>query len=233
MSQTMKKLFFFPIVCLLFAACQSGKFGKTEQTAVAGTVLGAGLGAIIGHRSGKSGAGVAIGSAAGALAGGLLGNRIEANEKQIDQRELQLNRQQQEIEENRRIISELRRRGADVRGTDRGVIVNLPDVLFDYDKYSLRKDAIFNVSEIANVIKQYPERRIAVEGHTDSTGTMEYNQGLSERRAYAVADELVATGVSRRRIGAHGYGESDPIATNRTSDGRQRNRRVEVIILNK
>lgn len=206
--------------------------GGTETGALTGGALGAGLGAIIGHETGHTGGGVAIGSAVGALAGGLMGNQIDKQNEEFDRRDEQIALQDARIRENQALIEELKRRGADVRSTDRGVVVNLPDVLFQFDSHQLRNDAFRAVGEIAKVVQDYPERKISVEGHTDSVGTIKYNQRLSEARARSVADELVAQGVSRRRIATYGYGESDPISSNRTEAGRSRNRRVEVIIMN-
>ena len=229
----MRGLFFFLVLIGVLGGCQNGQFGQTGQGAVAGTALGAGLGAIIGHEVGSTGAGVAIGSAAGLLAGGLLGNEFEQTDQELSKRDARLQQQQQQLEENRKLIEQLRSRGADVRSTDRGVVVNLPDVLFDFDKARLTNSARATVRQIAEVIKETPGRDIYVEGHTDSSGTIVYNQRLSEDRAWSVADELAASGVERGRLFTKGYGEGDPIATNNTESGRARNRRVEVIIANR
>lgn len=217
---------------LVFGACQNTQLGGTETGALTGGALGAGLGAIIGHETGHTGGGVAIGSAVGALAGGLVGNQIDKQNDQLNRRDEQIALQDARIQENQRMIDELKRRGADVRRSERGVVVNLPDVLFEFDSHRLRSDAVRAVKEIATVVQDYPDRKISVEGHTDSVGTIKYNQKLSEARSRSVADELVAQGVSRRRLNTYGFGESDPISSNRTDIGRSRNRRVEVIILN-
>ena len=216
----------------LLCGCQNGQFGATEQGALAGTALGAGLGAIVGHETGHTGAGIAIGSAAGLLAGGLLGRQADRTNTEIRSRDERISEQDRILEENRRIIDELRRRGADVRSTERGVVVNLPDVLFQFDSAALTNDARRTVGEIAQVVADTVDRSIAVEGHTDAVGTIDYNQRLSESRARSVADALVNNGVSQRRIRIRGYGETDPIASNSSETGRRRNRRVEVIIEN-
>ena len=218
--------------CLLLVACQGQEMKSREKGALAGGALGAGLGAIIGNQTGSTGAGIAIGSAVGALAGGVVGNEIDNQNNQLDEREARLAANQRAIEENKRIIEELKRKGADVRVTDRGVVVNLPDVLFEFGKAELKVDALRATRQIADVVKQYPQRRLSVEGHTDSIGTIQYNQRLSENRARSVVNELVAQGVSRGRVETRGFGESDPIASNRTEAGRARNRRVEVIVEN-
>lgn len=220
------------VLLVSLTACEGQRFGAREKGALGGGAIGAGLGAIVGNQTGNTGAGIAIGSAVGAITGGLIGNEIDNQDAALDSREERLALQQREIQENQRIIDELKRRGADVRSTPRGVVVNLPDVLFEFDSAKLTSDAVRATSEIASVVRQYPNRGIAVEGHTDSVGTISYNKRLSEGRARSVADELIASGVSRRRISTYGFGESDPIASNRSELGRQRNRRVEVIIEN-
>lgn len=220
------------LCCLFLTACENQQIRNREKGALTGGALGAGLGAIIGNQTGSTGAGIAIGSAFGALAGGVVGNELDNQYSDLSERESRLAANQRAIDENRKIIDELKRQGADVRVTERGVVVNLPDVLFEFNKADLKIDALKATRQIADVVKQYPDRRIAVEGHTDSIGTIQYNQRLSENRAGSVVNELVAQGVSRGRIEARGFGESDPIASNRTEAGRARNRRVEVIVEN-
>lgn len=219
-------------LAVVLLACEAGDIRGRERGALGGGAVGAGLGAIVGNQFGNAGAGIAIGAAAGALAGGLIGNEVDQQDDALQVRADRINRQQQRIEENQRLIEELRRGGVDVYLTDRGVVVNLPDVLFAFDRSNLTATALRTVDEIARVIRGVPERRIAVEGHTDSVGTVAYNQRLSEARSRSVADALVTRGVSRSRVVARGYGESDPIASNGTATGRARNRRVEVIIKN-
>jgi len=221
------------LLCVLLTGCEGQRWGARETGAVTGAAMGAGLGAIVGNQAGHhAGAGIAIGSAAGAIAGGLIGNSIDKENERLSNLDQQIAERDRMIEENRRIIDELKRRGADARLTKRGVVVNLPDVLFEFDKSNLRSDALRAVREIADVVGRYPERAISVEGHTDSVGTIAYNQRLSEDRARSVAQQLASDGVERRRIRSRGFGESDPIASNRTEEGRARNRRVEVILEN-
>ncbi|MGI6524142.1 MAG: OmpA family protein [Bdellovibrionota bacterium] len=227
----MKKLVVF-LFCFSLMACENGQMGATEGGALTGGALGAGLGAIIGHETGHTGAGVAIGAASGALGGALVGSQYDRQNRELAEMDARISARDQMLEENRRMINELRRRGADVRTTQRGVVVNLPDVLFEFNRADLRPDAVRAVSEIARVVNDYPNRTISVEGHADSVGSIAYNQILSERRATAVASELVRNSVSDTRIRSVGFGESRPIATNRTDEGRARNRRVEVIIEN-
>ena len=217
---------------LLFSACENNSLGSTEKGAIAGTLLGAGLGAIIGHETGHTGAGVAIGSGFGALAGGLMGRQVDKADQQLNQTEQQLAEQDRIIAENRRMIDELKSRGVDARQTDRGVVINLPDVLFEFDSAKLTPEARDTTREISTVISDLQGRRIAVEGHTDSKGTAAYNERLSRDRAEAVADSLVDRGMPRSSLSVRGYGEDKPVASNDTDSGRARNRRVEVVVEN-
>jgi OOP family OmpA-OmpF porin len=100
---------------------------------------------------------------------------------------------------------------------------------FDFDKASLKPSGITKVDHAAQVLKDTPNARVLVEGHTDSIGSPEYNQRLSERRAKTVRDRLVEDGISASRITTHGLGESKPIASNATEEGRAENRRVEIL----
>lgn len=114
--------------------------------------------------------------------------------------------------------------------TERGYIITLGDVLFDYNKASLTADAQQNLYPLATFLKDYPERTIAIEGHTDSTGTAAYNLELSEFRAQSVEGFLRVNGISAERITTQGFGLTRPVASNATESGRQENRRVEVVI---
>lgn len=114
--------------------------------------------------------------------------------------------------------------------SDRGLVITLGDVLFDTGKAELKGGAVVTISKIANFMKTYPTRTLLVEGFTDSRGSDSYNLDLSERRANAVRNALTAGGVESERVQVRGYGESYPIASNDTPEGRQLNRRVEVII---
>ena len=114
--------------------------------------------------------------------------------------------------------------------TDRGVVVTLGDVLFATGKSDLRGSSDRSIDTLSTFLKGHPERNVRIEGFTDSVGTEDYNQGLSDRRASAVADALVRRGIDAQRLLTHGYGEAYPVASNDNSTGRQENRRVEVII---
>lgn len=113
------------------------------------------------------------------------------------------------------------------------VTIDLRGVNFDFDKSTLRPDAVAILNEAVSILQKYPELRVEVAGHTDSVGTDAYNQGLSERRARAVYDFLTSNGISASRlVGPNGFGESRPIDTNDTAEGRARNRRTELNVQN-
>ncbi|WP_432822831.1 OmpA family protein [Trichloromonas sp.] len=114
--------------------------------------------------------------------------------------------------------------------SERGLVITLGDVLFDTGKAELKGGAVVTISKIANFMRTYPTRKLLVEGFTDSRGSESYNLDLSERRANAVRTALTANGVETERISVRGYGETFPVASNESPEGRQLNRRVEVII---
>lgn len=219
------------LICL--TACENQRFGKTEIGALGGAAAGAGLGAIIGHETGHTGGGIAIGSAVGALGGGLVGSQLDSTDRQLDERERELADRDRRIRENEKLLAELRSRGVDVHPSARGIVVNLPDVLFKFNRADLTSTARQTTREVSDALQQFPGRRISVEGHTDSVGSISYNYELSEDRAKSVARELTHNGIPSRFVTVRGYGESQPIASNKTEDGRRRNRRVEVIIENR
>ncbi len=116
------------------------------------------------------------------------------------------------------------------RETARGLIVNMSDVLFDFNKYSLKPDAREKLAKVSGILLSYPNLKLQVEGYTDNIGSDEYNQKLSEERADSVRDYLVTEGVAQPNISATGYGKSDPVADNSTSSGRAENRRVQLVV---
>ena len=116
------------------------------------------------------------------------------------------------------------------RETARGLIVNMSDVLFDFNKYTLKPDAREKLAKVSGILLSYPNLQLQVEGYTDNIGSDEYNQKLSEERADAVRDYLVSQGVAQTNIAAAGYGKADPVADNSTSSGRAENRRVQLVV---
>jgi outer membrane protein OmpA-like peptidoglycan-associated protein len=114
--------------------------------------------------------------------------------------------------------------------TARGLIVNMSDVLFDTGKYTLKTDTKVSLAKVAGILQAYPGLKLQVEGYTDSVGSDELNQKLSENRAAAVSDFLTSQGVPAANISATGYGKTHPVADNSTTTGRAQNRRVNLVV---
>ena len=121
-------------------------------------------------------------------------------------------------------------RDLEAQQTERGLLVTLGDVLFAFDKAELSAQAGPRMDKLASFLKQFPDRKVLIEGFTDSVGKDSYNRTLSERRAQAAGDALVQRGVDRARISARGFGKSHPVASNDSAEGRAMNRRVEIVI---
>jgi len=160
-------------------------------------------------------------------------------DKVAKEQQREIEQQRQELARNRELLEELKRQNIEARETERGVVVNLPDVLFEFGKADLTGDARAKTRDIAGVLSNQAQgRRISVEGHTDSVGSDAYNQQLSERRAQTVASALENTGVSNQRVTTKGYGKRYPVVPNTNPDGtdspagRAKNRRVEVVVEN-
>ena len=193
----------------VIACSTSDPNAKAKRGAGIGAASGAVAGAVIGNQSGNNRTGAVVGAAAGAAIGAAIGHRMDKQEQEL--RQIQ---------------------GVDVSRPSQGEIdVHLTsDILFDLDSAALRPESRSTLRDLASNFTRYPDELIDVEGHTDSSGTSEYNQSLSNRRATSVRDFLVANGVAGRAITAAGYGETRPKATNSTPEGRQLNRRVEIHI---
>ena len=162
-------------------------------------------------------------------------NLSEARETaRLDSRTQEADRAHADADMARRQADDLQRQIAELNAktTERGLVVTLGDLLFETDKSELKAGAFNNLSKLSAFLTQYPDRTLAIEGHTDSVGNDDYNQSLSERRANAVKSFLVSQGISSNRINTLGKGENFPVASNDSSSGRQLNRRVEVIIAN-
>jgi outer membrane protein OmpA-like peptidoglycan-associated protein len=149
------------------------------------------------------------------------------SEHQADAANLAAANSQQQAAELQRQIEVLQ-----ARPTDRGLVLTLGDVLFETGRSGLKMGATGNLNKLVAFLNEYPDRTALIEGYTDSVGTEDYNQGLSERRADSVKSYLVGEGIGTTRLSASGRGERDPVASNDSASGRQQNRRVEVIISN-
>lgn len=139
-----------------------------------------------------------------------------------------------EAEKARAELAQLMKELSELQGqlTDRGIVLTIGDVLFATDKSDLNVSARASMDKIATFLNEKENRNLLVEGHTDSVGSADYNQGLSEKRAASVKEALVKRGVASERIVTIGYGKRYPVVSNETAPGRQQNRRVDVIILN-
>jgi len=131
---------------------------------------------------------------------------------------------QSELANARQELNELQ-----AKQTDRGMVMTLSDVLFDTGRATLKPGATRDLDRLAQALKDNANTRVKIEGYTDSVGSMAYNQGLSERRAQAVADALEVRGVPPDRYQVEGLGKEYPVASNNTPEGRQQNRRVEIV----
>ena len=236
MRKTVFPLLVFMLI--LMVGC-SQPLSTREKATLGGAGLGAATGAIIGAAVGNPGAGAAIGGALGGVTGAVAGDRFQKRDTELVANQQQIERQRQEIVRNRQLLEELKRRNLEARETARGVVVNLPDVLFEFGRSDLTGDAQSRVQGIADVLNDQAQgRRVSIEGHTDAIGSEEANQLLSERRADSVAGALTTSGVDQARVTTTGYGERYPVAPNTNPDGsdnsagRAKNRRVEVVIEN-
>lgn len=197
---------------LALSACVTTPGGDPNRTAN-GAIIGGAIGAALGSRTDDNNRleRAVIGGAIGAGIGAAIGNNLD------------------------RQAADLRNQLGDdritVTNTGDRLIVTMPqDILFSTDSANLRADLQGDIRALGGNLQQYPDTTVQVIGHTDSDGSAAYNQDLSERRARAVAGILLETGVSGSRIQSVGRGEAQPIATNNTAEGRQQNRRVEIII---
>jgi outer membrane protein OmpA-like peptidoglycan-associated protein len=195
------------MVTLVHSGCKS--WSKTAKGGTIGAAGGALAGAVIGKVAGNTATGAIIGAAVGGAAGAAIGNYMD--------------RQAEEIEEN---VDD-----AEVERIGEGIKVTLDSgILFNVNSSNLRAASKSSIRELAGVMKDYEDTEIVFAGHTDSDGSDELNQQLSEDRAKAVALYAAQQGIDAERMVINGYGENDPIADNSTEAGRQENRRVEIAI---
>lgn len=203
---------------LLVTAAASLAIGSTgcaslqkdrDRGAVIGAGAGGAIGAVIGNQTGSTVRGAIIGAAIGGAAGAIIGHQMDQQAKQLDQN-----------------IP-----GATVQRVGEGIAVTFESgLLFDFNSTVIKPTAAQNLTNLANSLKDYPNTDVIIVGHTDSVGTYEVNQRISEQRARSAADYLISRGVPASRIRASGLGETEPIASNDTDAGRTQNRRVEIAI---
>lgn len=198
------------ILCLVLMNVSCASWSKTAKGATIGAAGGAVAGVVAGKVAGNTLAGAIVGAAVGGAAGAYIGRQMD-----------------RQAEEMRRDLE-----GARVERIGEGIKITFDSgLLFDVDKYDLRPASQENLKKLAVILNKYPDTNIIIEGHTDSTGTRDYNLTLSERRARAVAAYLAQLGVQSARFSVMGYGPDQPIASNDTPEGRQQNRRVDLGII--
>ena len=198
------------LTVLVAGVHESCGMSKTAEGAAIGAMAGAAVGGIIGHQTGNTAAGAIIGGAIGGAAGAYIGNYMDKQAEEI----------QADLE------------GAKVERIGEGIKITFDSgILYDVNKATLRPEAKTNLDKLAVILNKYADTNILIEGHTDATGTDEHNLELSRNRASSVSNYLAGLAVNPARFTTMGYGESQPIATNDTDEGRQQNRRVEIAIM--
>ena len=197
------------VVPVLFAAAVTGCASRTTKGAAIGAAGGAVVGGLIGKAAGSTAKGAIIGAAVGGVGGALIGRQMDKQAEELAK----------EIP------------GAKVERVGEGILVTFESgLLFDFNSDALRPAARENLRNLATSLQKYPRTNVVLVGHTDAVGSDSYNQGLSERRASIAASFVTSQGVARARTQAVGRGETEPLASNDTDEGRQQNRRVEVAI---
>jgi outer membrane protein OmpA-like peptidoglycan-associated protein len=182
---------------------------RTGKGAVIGAGAGGAVGAIIGKQVGSTAKGAILGAAVGGAAGAIIGHRMDEQAKNLAA-----------------TIP-----GATVQRVGEGIVVTFDSgLLFPFNSTQLLPAGQQNLQNLAQSLEQYPETQVLIVGHTDSIGSAQYNQTLSEQRATSAANVLSSYGVPRDRIQTSGRGETEPIADNSTAAGQAQNRRVEVAI---
>ena len=205
----MKRTLTFGLIAVLLIGIMGCSWSRKTKGAIIGAGGGAAVGGIIGKQAGNTAAGAIIGAAVGGAAGAYIGNYMDKQAAEMER----------DIE------------GAKIERIGEGIKITFDSgLLFDVDKAELRPASRENITNLAVILNKYSDTNILLEGHTDDTGSNEYNLELSRRRAQAVANNLSTHQVLATRFTIMGYGEDQPITTNDTADGRQQNRRVEVAI---
>ncbi|KZL09462.1 putative lipoprotein YiaD precursor [Pseudovibrio axinellae] len=216
----MKKLMYAATAIVLgvsVAACTTTN-PYTGESRISNTAGGAGLGAatgaIIGAVAGGKSArveGALVGAAAGGLIGGGIGNYMDRQETKLR--------------------SQLQSSGVSVTRNGNQIVLNMPnDVTFGVGEAVLSSRAMQVLNSVALVAKEFPQTRLNIYGHTDNTGSAQFNMQLSQRRADSVSSYLFNQGVNGYRISAAGYGLTNPVASNASEAGRAQNRRVEIVL---
>ena len=205
----LKKVIIVAISGSLLVGCQTVRDNpNTAGGALIGALGGAAVGALL---PGSSRTNALIGAGIGMLAGAAVGQYMDQQERELR--------------------ADLAGTGADVYRQGDTLVVNFPsNVTFAVDSSEIRPDFYRTLDDVSGTLNRYPQSYLDVVGHTDSTGSEAYNQALSERRAGSVSNYFRSRGVEPARIASYGMGETQPVASNADSNGRQQNRRVELRI---
>ncbi|WP_428659018.1 OmpA family protein [Runella sp.] len=187
---------------------KKAKLKKSQKGALIGVGAGAVIGGIIGKNNKNTAIGAIIGATVGGAAGAVIGNHMD--------------KQAEKLREDLGSVARVERVGEGVKLTFDNAL------LFDFGSFLLRSETQESLRNMAQTLKKDQQTHLLVEGHTDNVGSAEFNRELSDKRAQAVSNFLVAEGVSTERFKVIGQGEANPIATNSTEVGRQQNRRVEI-----
>ncbi|HEY3704377.1 MAG TPA: OmpA family protein [Terracidiphilus sp.] len=156
--------------------------------------------------------------------------QAQAAQQQAAQAQQQAQDAQQQEQQMRERLKQQLNQVLQTQDTARGLIVSMPDVLFDFNKYTLKGEAREKLAKVSGILLAYPDLKVQVEGYTDSIGSDDYNLKLSDQRADSVRDYLVQQSVPDANVTAQGYGKTHPVADNATSSGRAQNRRVELVV---
>jgi outer membrane protein OmpA-like peptidoglycan-associated protein len=211
-----KALILFVALAFTLSAC-AGTMSNTEKGTAAGVGIGAATGALLGQAIGRNTGSTLLGAAAGAAVGGIAGNLIGGY----------MDNQERELQ---KLVAG--RQGTTVQRQQNNLSITMKsDVLFDTGSSLIKPGGYDEIARIAEILNRYPQTRVTIEGHTDSVGSESANMKLSEERARAVGETLVARGVDPGRITTVGLGESRPIAGNATESGKQLNRRVALLVV--
>jgi outer membrane protein OmpA-like peptidoglycan-associated protein len=200
----------FVVIVFLLAAVSCASWSKAVKGGVMGGAGGAILGGVIGHAAGNTLLGAIIGAAVGGAAGAIIGSYMDKQAAEM----------QRDIE------------GAEVQRIGEGIKITFDSgILYDIDKSDLRPASKTSLAKLAKILNKYPDTNILIEGHTDDTGTDEHNMILSKERAQSVSLYLATLNVMSARFSITGYGETQPIVTNDTAAGQQKNRRVDIAVI--
>ena len=191
---------------IILSSCKN--MSKAQKGVLIGAGAGGAVGAGVGKAAGNTALGAIIGATVGGVAGGIIGHKMDKQAEEI-----------------------AKIPGAEVKRVGEGINVTFEEgVLFGYDKFNVTPAAEKKLDDLATILNKYPDTYVLIEGHTDATGSDDYNRSLSQKRAEAVSDELREKDVKNKRIQTAWYGEAQPKYSNDSEASRAKNRRVEFAI---